>query len=458
MTPGPVPPEGRRVAVALAAVALLLAAVAPPVGSAGAASLPADDGDATLSVDVERDGSTIYYQATVNAPGEADRVRVDGAFGVLNVAAREGFVAAGDGYRLADGRETATLTVSVDLDDHRNTPLGRIGPDGPFQAGENWAFAPSPRLHVRWWDDGSVEHARLRGAQQGSDAGAVTADTPVAVGERFVFLGPHRVETRTVDGQSVRLVVPDAASFAVGTERSFTLANRTARAAGTTPARPVTAFVLPESVRAGGGASGTDLWVRADAGGRTVAHEFAHAALRIRTTAETRWLSEAAAEYLAYRVTEEAVTATLRQRVTDADAVLTNRDSWADSSVAYRKGAALLALLDERIRTESDGGASLTAVLVRLSATDGRIDTTTLENTVAAVADERTATWFETQASGTAPATRPSNQAGLSIPVDGGLGVPASPGNALGLLAALGALSVLVWVPLRLCYGLVSAT
>lgn len=456
VSPNRAPALGKRVALAVVAVALLFAAVAPPVGSAGAASGPVAGERPTLSVSVERDGSTVRYRATVTAPEDADRVRLDGAFGVLTVANRSGFVAASGGYRLADGRKTATLTVSIDLANHQKTPLGRVGPNGPFQAGERWAFAPSPRFHVRWWTDGSVEHARLRGAQQGSGESAVTADQPVAVGERFVFVGPHRVATRSVDGRSVRLILPDAASFAVGAERAFALANRTAEAAGTTPPRPVTAFVLPQSVRAGGGASGTDLWVRADASERTVAHEFAHAALGLRTTAETRWLSEAAAEYLAYRTTEEgAVTATLRRRVADPDAVLADPGSWDDRAVAYRKGAALLALLDERVRATTDGEHTLTAVLARLSETDRRIGPAELERVVTAVADERTATWLGEQANGTAPAVRPATQAGLAIPTDGAVGVPASPVDALGLVAALGALSVLVWVPLRLCYGLV---
>lgn len=449
---GTAPATVRRGIVVIAAVALLFTAIAPPVGSAGAAGPDAPD-DPTLAVDIERDGTTVQYRATVTAPADADRVRIDGAFGVLNVTDRDGLVAARNGYRLADDREEATITLSIDLSEHRDTPLGRVGPDGPFQAGEDWAFAPSPRFHVRWWHDGSAEQVRLRGAQRDSTESAVTAEAPVAVGERFVFLGPHRVERRTVDGQSVRLVVPETASFAVGAERAFALANRTVRAAGNAPRRPATAFVLPDSVRAGGGASGTDLWVRADADERTVAHEFAHTALRLRTTRETRWVSEAAAEYLAYRaVSPGAVTTTLRRRVTDTDAVLADRDSWGDDAVPYRKGAALLALLDERIRTASGGERSLTHVLVRLSASDAAVDTTALEAAVRAVSDDATATWFTGQATSSAPAVRPPEQAGLGGSFDSTIAVSTASQNPLGLLATLGGFSMLVWVPFRLRY------
>jgi hypothetical protein len=449
------------------AVALLFAGIAAPVGSADAAAeAAAGPTEApTLTVQVDRTDSTIRYRTIVRAPADADRVRLDGAFGILNVTRADGFVTAGNGYRLADGREQATLTAIIDLDDARDTPLGKVGPDGSFQAGENWAFAPSPRYHVRSWTSGNTTPRSTRlGSPDADTETAVHADAPVAVGERFVFLGPHDVRTRTVEGQRVELIVPEAASFALGADRSFRLAGRTYQEAGATPERPVTAFVLPETVRAGGGASGTDLWLRADASEQTLTHEFAHTALTLPTTAETQWLSEAAAEYLAYQVThEERVTDTLRRRAGDDDAVLADRTTWESDYVAYRKGAALLALLDERVRTATDGEHSLTDVLTRLSAMDGPIDPAELRKVVTATADESTAAWLDEQATGTAPAVAPATQSAGFVTFDvvdqwtlGDSGaVPSgSPRDPLTVLTSLGALSVLFWVPVRLGYGL----
>lgn len=459
--------------VVVAAVALVLAGVAMPVGSAGAtngesgpstAAPPESPTNATLAVHVEREGSTIRYHATVRAPEGADRVRLDGAFGMLNVTAGEGFVAAGSGYRLRDGRERATLTASLDLSAAQDTPLGRVGPDGPFQATEDWAFAPSPRYHVRWWHDGELSSTNIRdaGARDGATESVVDADAPVAVGERFVFLGPHEMRTAQVDGQTVRLVVPDAASFDVGTERSVELARTVQQETGTTPDRTVTAFVLPRTVRAGGSASGTDLWLRADVSELTVAHEFAHTALDLSTTGETRWLSEAAAEYLAYRASQDrGVTETLRGQVTDGDAMLADRETWESSHVAYRKGAALLAVLDDRIRTATDGDATLAAVLRRLSTAEATIDAAAVREAVSAVADDRTATWLDEQATSTAPAALPENQASGVGSMDGLLpggilwaGAPISLGQLAALIAVVGALSMLLWVPLRIGYRL----
>ncbi|MFB6220878.1 MAG: hypothetical protein ABEH90_05505 [Halolamina sp.] len=467
MSPGIGSALGRRAVVWSAVVALVIAGSAMPVGSAGAVTGDATASTAvvtgaaeqpTLAVRVERSGSTVRYKATVRAPEAADRVRLDGAFGILNVTASDGFVAAGNGYRLRDGRERATLTASIDLSDQQATPLGRVGSGGTFQAGTDWAFAPSPRYHVRWWTDGSVNSTTLREAQtrDGATRSVVVADSPVAVGERFVFLGPHSVRREQVEGRTVRLIVPDGAAFDTGAERSFELARSVQQEAGTSPDGPVTAFVLPRTVRAGGGASGADLWLRADVGELTVAHEFAHTALSLPTTEEVPWLSEAAAEYLAYQTTHEGdVTATLRERVNDGDAVLAERASWESSHVAYRKGAALLALLDDRIADATDGAQSLTAVLARLSAGDEPIDAAALGNAVSAVADERTATWLDEQATSTTPATLPENRAAGFVATDmfdgessdGAVvaGIPVSLGNLSASLAVLGALSMLVW-------------
>lgn len=439
-----------------------------PVGSADAASsatapsqsaVAGSSTDATLGVHVKRVGSVLRYHATVRMPSGADDVRLDGAFGQLTVTAKDGFVPDGSGYRLREGRTNATLTASFDLSEQRSTPLGAVGPDGPFQATEGWAFAPSPRYQLRWTTDGTVQSTRLRDAQTpgGSPASVVSADQQVAVGERFVFLGPHSVRTEAVDGQTVRVVVPEAASFRVGTERTLELARTVNAEAGVTPSRPVTAFVLPGAVRANGGASGTDIWVQEDAGELTVAHEFAHAALRLPTTEQTRWLSEAAAEYLAYQAShDERVTAKLRERVADADAVLAEQASWESDHVAYRKGAAVLAMLDDRIRTVTDGEESLTAVLAELSSGARTVDAAHLGAAVAGVADADTATWLDEQMTGTARATLPATRASGFVSGDAfdrspGTGVPwpLSP-------VSLGALVVAGWMlwkaPMRVGY------
>jgi hypothetical protein len=222
----------------------------------------------------------------------------------------------------------------------------------------------------------------------------------------------------------------------------------------------VTAFVLPREVRAGGAASDTDLWVRADASERTVAHEFAHAAVSLRTTERTRWLGEAAAEYVAYRtVSTGEVRETLLERVVQRDAVLADRDTWHSDAVAYRKGAAVLALLDERVRAATDGDHSIRTVLAALSA-GGRVDAATLREAVVGAADEPTATWLVDQAAGeptfdSATASASTGTPGVDQRIPGAGGDHGlSPAAISGLLTALAAFLVTLWVLARCSYRL----
>ncbi|MBP1987748.1 hypothetical protein [Halolamina salifodinae] len=462
MTSGIRPAPGRRAATAVLVFCVLLAGVSAPAGgvSAAVASGGADatsptttNGAASLSVAVERDSETVRFRASVDAADAAEDVRLDSAFGLLTVSESDGFRKVDGSYRLREGREQGTLVAAIDLSNSRQTPLGKIGQNGPFQAGEGWAFAPSPRFHLSWREDGRILDQRF-------GPGAAADEANVSVGKRFVFIGAHRVH----ESGDVRLILPERARFAVGVDRALSLADQSYGVVGSDPDGPVTAFVLPRAVRAGGAASSTDLWVRADAGKRTVAHEFGHTALALRTTDRTRWLGEASAEYVAYRVAgPEDTVGVLTARVTQPDAVLADRETWGGASVAYRKGAAVIAHLDERIRRATDGERSVSTVLAALSASK-RIDSERLHAAVTAASNEATATWLQEHAgssaglddaAGSSASTgTPGAEQRFSGTNDGLDGIPLA--ELSGLLTALGAFVVIGWVLLRGCYRLLS--
>lgn len=365
--------------------------VGAPSGAFAATDATAESNpQSPLSVTVHRNGSSLVYRATVQAPAAVQRLRVDGAFGVYAVTDHSGFVASDNGYRLRDGRESGTLTLRLDLSEHRETPLGTVGPNGTFQAREDWAFAPSPRFHLRWRSagDNAIHHQRLD-----DSVVDVRGTTDVVVGERFVFLGPHTVHTREVEGREIRIVVPAGTEFGVGSERSFDLFGRVQRTMEADADSTVTTFVLPETVRSGGAASGTDVWVRADAGEVTVAHEFAHASLSLWTTTRTRWLREAMAEYVAYRVAGPE-NVSFADRVRHPDASLTEPSTWPDEKVPYRKGAAVLAALDGKILSATDGEHSLVTLLQRLSTRREAITHDSFVDAVGRTAGEETASWL----------------------------------------------------------------
>lgn len=358
----------------------------------------------SLSVDVSRENSTLVYRAVVEA-GDASHLRLDGAFGIYAVTGTDGLVADGAGYRLEAGRDRGTLTATIDLAETRETALGTVGPGGPFRVGDGWAFAPSPRFHVRWTAGGdAVRHLRF-GEESTDSAVTVAADADVALGERFVFLGPHAVHTRTVDGQVLRVVVPARTEFGVGVDRSEQLLGAVQNQTGTRADGAITAFVLPEQVRSGGASSGRDVWVRADAGEVTVAHEFVHASLTLRTTAETRWLREASAEYLAYRVAGQAESVeSLGETGRGTDATLADPTTWDSWRVPYEHGAATLAELDDRLRNASDGRVTVGGLFGRLSAASRSVDAPSLthELFVQAVRDaggDGPARWVDAAAS-----------------------------------------------------------
>jgi hypothetical protein len=408
---------GRRTVVIAVVWTLLFAGAVGSVMSLGApngtpltdiGAVTGADGPAdrpTLDVAVSRENATLVYDVTVTAPADVRHLRLDGAFGAYTVTETSGFVADRGGYRLADGREQATLTATLDLSESQRTALGTVGPDGAFQAGDDWAFAPSPRFHVRWMRGDVVHHQRLT-EHQTDPAVAVDAAAPVAIGERFVFLGAHSVHTRRVDGQQVRVVVPEGTTFQVGVNRSVSLLGAVQKETGTRATGPITAFVLPEQVRSGGASSGRDVWVRADVSEVTVAHEFVHATLTLRTTSETQWLREAVAEYLAYRVAgDEESLALLAAGAdgTDARTVLADPSTWPDDRVPYEHGAATLAALDGRLRAASDGDETVGTLVGRLSSQSRRGEWLTHESVVQTVwtaTHDETATWFDAAATG----------------------------------------------------------
>lgn len=378
------------------AMSLGLPAITAPIDgdSSGALTMDTERADPSLAVTVSRVDSTLVYDVTVENADATDSLRLDGAFGIYTVTASEGFVADGGGYLLADGVDRATLTAELDLGEPRETALGQVGPGGSFQAGGDWAFAPSPRFHLQWTARGQpIHHLRF-------DEGAVDriAETDLTVGQRFVYLGPHRVETRTLDGQELRIVVPEGVEFRVGVDRSADLLAAVQSETGTQADGAITAFVLPEQVRAGGASSGADVWVRSDVGEVTVAHEFAHASVTLHTTAETQWLREASAEYLAFRVVdgENATESTFAARVRHTDATLDDSATWPSRQVPYQSGAWVLASLDARLAA-GDTGLTVGSLLGQLSAESSLDDPLTNDRIADAVessGDEQSARWL----------------------------------------------------------------
>lgn len=259
-----------------------------------------------------------------------------------------------------DGAEGSTATVSYRVDLPRDTyPQSAVG-----VAGDGWQFLELPSTGVRWTSTapvGGVEET----AQTGGASGVVTG--------RYAYLGPSTERTARAGDQTIHLVVPDAASPTPSTSAVLSSLVRGARRFPDVDADPdVYAFALPASVetpgRVGRG-GGNALWVRADAAPRGPKnpwlHEYVHTQQNGSVRGGSGWFAEASAEYYAASLSaSQNGTTYARAResvgsVSDRDAVLANRSTWASARVPYGKGARVLAALDARLRARTNGSTTL---------------------------------------------------------------------------------------------------
>lgn len=119
-------------------------------------------------------------------------------------------------------------------------------------------------------------------------------------------------------------------------------------------------------------------------------HEYVHAQQAFRTTTEMRWVREASATYLSYRlleeqfrgVSEDDVRARLAAVPEHEAVVLSNRSTWAGSDAHYHRGAKVLYIVDAEVRAATDGNRTLVDVVRAMNA---REDPVTVAGFVAIV-------------------------------------------------------------------------
>ena len=208
----------------------------------------------------------------------------------------------------------------------------------------------------------------------------VTAGSGV-VANAMVYMGEYEMTNRSDHGQQFRLVVPEAATL---TEEKSDIFDTVTRASNDLRVgdrdATVTMFAAPTSVpwgvaglQRGDNAFYTVANLSVDDPNNTWLHEYVHTRQEFNATEETRWFSEASAEYYAAQLT-------LQQERIDFDAfsdsmsvgadrryddvVLANPDSWTDNA-NYDKGGLVAGDLDRRIRLASDSSASLQTVFQR---------------------------------------------------------------------------------------------
>ncbi|WP_121744073.1 M61 metallopeptidase family protein [Natronorubrum halophilum] len=309
-----------------------------------------------------------------------------------DVRSVEGFEANGDGtYRWTEGTDEPTVRFTMPAD--RTGPVGyqHDGDGYTFVDTGDWGVVQVPGVGLSYRTPGSV----TLGIEE-----TVSVAGPGAAGTDVAFFGRVTEHERTVDGETIRLVVPDAADLR---ERPDDILESLATASGQLEvgSSDTEVFVVAVPTDVDWGPRGvqygqSDAWVVADApleeASNVWLHEYVHvrqgfANPNVGTTTEVEWLVEAQADYyaglLAYeqgliRFSEFSQHLERGERSPYADGTLADPRSWEDERTDYVKGALVAGELDRRLRLASDGDRTLADVFRQLNAQHERVSETDL--------------------------------------------------------------------------------
>lgn len=259
----------------------------------------------------------------------------------------------------------------------------------------DWALVDVPRMPTQWRRSGPPVHFEE----------SVEIDGEGVTGGEMAYLGPYEERTRTAHGQTLRLVVPEAASLATtpgAVLDSLAAASDRLRVGE----RDDSVFVVaaPQTLRWGarGLAGDDDAWVVADEAltqpDNPWLHEYLHTRQSFTTTDRTRWLTEATATYYGALLTLEQDLVDFERfrgflaegtEPPEDDAVLASPATWRGLA-DYLKGGLVYGGLDLQIRDRTDATRSGTTLLERLNSDEGRLTETDLVEAVRALGGDGT--------------------------------------------------------------------
>ena len=321
----------------------------------------------------------------VRLPAEAHDVRSDS------------FSQDGDRYAWDGSTDPATLRFSIPANQSASgprAPAGSADQQYSFTDTGEWALVTVPGLQTGWgW--------------RGPDSLTVTIDEDVAVdgpgstGGEIAYMGDVEEYTRTANGQTFTLVVPERASMAESPGdvlEALGAASSRLRVGSKDEnvwfvAAPANANWGVRGVEYGG----NDAWVVADSRlsdpGNVWLHEYVHTRQDYTTATSGRWTMEAAAEYYAGSLSLRAGYVDFQsfqrylgygERDPWRDAILAQPTTWA-SGANYLKGSLVWGSVDRQIRLDTNSAATTDDVLWRLNQHDGPVSNEDVLDVVAAV-------------------------------------------------------------------------
>lgn len=374
----------------------------------GSATAGADSRDAAEAVATGADGDDLHMRtALALTPSEPGVVRgritftiPDRVVSLKVTLPSDAEVTATDGFTREEGEwvwdgETASPSITAALQANRTAVAGGpLGADGSYLFVDvgPWAIVRSPNIGIRW---------TRRGGTPVTFAETLAVDGEGVAGENLAYLGPSRTRTRTVEGQTFRLVVPAAADLAESPSAIFDSMAQASKTLQVGPRDDEVVMVVAPTGQVGWAVrglevGGADFWVRDTerlaTPGNVWIHEYVHTRQTFRADTSGKWAIEAVATWYAALLTLEQgrigfdeFARFLRIGATEpqGDAILSQPGTWEENA-HYFKGALVVGELDRRIRLATGHERSFQTVFSRLN---GMSDPVTNADVLAAVED-----------------------------------------------------------------------
>lgn len=275
-----------------------------------------------------------------------------------------------------------------------------------YHVDDDWAVVPVPSFYVYYTKDGERRSYYARDSRHATHEvdGVGTGASPV------VYFGPYDEHTRHVDGQTLRLIIPEQVSLEDRpSEVLDSVADARRRLTGGDDDPEISMLVAPEPVREGGYAGGKGFVVGTrDNVAPTVhepnnvwIHEYVHTARSFDPGPQLEWFTEADAEYGAARTTyvQRAVTGRSAdshlRRGAVSTSVLADAATWVSPYVPYHEGAAVLYVLDWKIRDATGGERTLEDVVALMEQNEGEVTYLDFKAYVAEVAGTTMDGWLD---------------------------------------------------------------
>jgi hypothetical protein len=422
---------------------------------AGSETSQQQNGEPSVAVSAERDGSAMVYDIEI-----ADLTGVDRLSLVVGRNAEVTRIEGGEVVE-SDGRTRVEWSGDEQFRVVIRAGTGTVDSGGTeYFEGDGWMLARVPYAEVRWWDAGSDQVHRQR--PLGDRVDHLADDATGVYGDRYALVGDRTTVTHQAHGQQFRIVSPtDTALAADVDEVRATLDAASQQLQVGDRDQEVLLFALPEPARRGGESvpARDEAWLRADSPvddpNNVWVHEYVHTRQSFRLERDMRWFREASAEYYAARLTYEQGRISRTEMLDhfadpEQGERLTAPDEWSNRRVPYTKGARVLAVLDRNIRQTSNGQHSLADVFRRMNQHEGAVSYTEFKAIVAEVAGHPMDAWLDRYVAGDAAiasVSGPPVEAGIGVSLDRVIG---GAGQGVVFMGVSTALSFVAAFPLYL--------